>query len=538
MSSQLRLSIVATFASYILFKLAKVLYEELSSPLRDLPGPTGAHFILGHFKQINSDAGLTRKWRAEFGTNFQYRALLNKRALYTADTKALNHILLNDSLYQKGPIERTTLKHFLGDASLLVVETDEHKRQRRILNPAFGLAQIRELTGIFNQKSTQLRDIWTHHVEPESGVARLDVLAWLRKMTLDAIGQAGFNYRFDAMEPKDEPNKLVRVLDQLFHSGQSQAQAAFRLAQVSIPILRIFPTPVGKIMQKARRAMDRIGNQLLSDSKADLKTAGGHPRETRRDLLSIMVKANMAADIPDHQRLSDGEVIAQIPTFFIAGHETTSTATAWASHALSINPAIQTKLREELLGISTNSPTMDELNSDSLPYLDKVVRETMRVYSPVAFTFRMAMDDDILPLAAPFLDTKGRLHDTIPIRKGTIIQIPISGVHYDKEILGDDVGDFKPERWSDIPAAANAIPGIWANLLTFLAGAHNCIGFRFAIVEMKSILFTLVRSFEFETAVGEGGIIPSSTPIQRPKVRSDPKNGGQLPMIVRPYVAS
>ncbi|KAJ7459302.1 cytochrome P450 [Mycena latifolia] len=535
MTSKFRVSIVATFASYLLFKLVKVLYEDLTSPLRDLPGPPRGNPILGHFRQMNSDSALTRKWREEFGTNFQYRSLFNNRALYTTDTTALNHILVNDCLYQKGPIERNILRHFLGNG-LLAVETDEHKRQRKILNPAFGGSQIRQLTSIFTQRSIQLRDIWTRQIAAEeSGSSRIEVFSWLRKMTLDVIGHAGFNYQFDAMEPKGQPNELVQALYNLFHSGQSQAQAAFRLVQEAVPALRIIPTPVGKIMDGAQRTMFNIGNQLLADSRASLKIESGMIG-AERDLLSILVKGNMSDDIPEHQRLTDAEVIAQFPTFFIAGHETTSTATAWALHALSINPVLQTKLREELLSNHNDDPTMEELNS--LPYLECVIRETMRLYSPVAFTFRMAMEDDVIPLSQSFTDRKGKLRNTIPVRKGTVIHIPIAGVHLDKEIWGDDVDEFRPERWAEIPEGANAIPSIWANLLTFLAGPHNCIGFRFALVEIKALLFTLIRAFEFDTAVPEGGIIASSTAIQRPKVRTDQKNGGQLPLIVRPYVAA
>ncbi|KAJ7078786.1 cytochrome P450 [Mycena epipterygia] len=530
-SSQFWVSIAGTLACYVFIHLAKVLYGELTSPLRDLPGPSAATPLLGHFKQINDDPTLTSKWHGEFGSNFQLRGLLNKRELYTADTKALNHIMMNDYLYQKGPVERKIINDLLGNG-LLAVEMDDHKRQRKILNPAFGVPQIRELTGIFIQKSVQLRDIWTRQIEDDSGSSRLDVFAGLRKMTLDVIGEAGFNYEFNALEPKAQPNELVQVLHNVFHSGQSKQQAAFRFVQASIPILSIFPTPVGRMVQKAHRKMVKIGNQLLADSKAALKTEGDEAT-SGRDLLSIMVKANTSDDIPEHQRLSDADVIAQIPTFFIAAHDTTSAGTAWALHALSVNQTLQKKLREELLNIPTDNPTMDQLNS--LPYLERVVRETMRVRAPAPFTFRMAMADDVLPLAKPYTDRKGKLHSSIRIPKGTMIRLALGAVNLDKEIWGADAAEFRPERWEHIPEAANAVPGVWANLSTFLAGPHHCIGFRFAIVEMKALLFTLIRAFEFHAAVGEDEIIVGSGSIQRPKVRSELGKGPQLPLIARPY---
>ena len=76
------------------------------------------------------------------------------------------------------------------------------------------------------------------------------------------------------------------------------------------------------------------------------------------------------------------------------------------------NLEAQNKLRNELLTVGTDNPTMDELNS--LPYLDAVVRETLRIHAPVASTMRVATQDDILPLGAPIKDKYGRMIDAVP----------------------------------------------------------------------------------------------------------------------------
>ncbi|KAJ7200431.1 cytochrome P450 [Mycena pura] len=531
MSPPILIPIIGSLASYLLFRLAEALYVELASPLRNLPGPNGGSLLYGHFRQLEKDVDITHKWCQEFGRNFQVRGLLNKRELFTADTRALNHILVNDSIYQKGPIAQKILSHFLGN-SVLVAEMDEHKR----MNPAFGVAQIRQLAEIFNDKSAQLRDIWLRQIAAEHGVARIDTYAWLRKATLDIIGQAGFHYDFNALEPKGEPNELDEAITHLFHSSAARRRAVFRFIRASFPLLSLLPDPGGKVQRDAHETLLRVSHKLLSDSKAAVKASGSETSATGRDLLSILVKANMSDDIPDHQRLSDADVIAQVPTFLIAGHETTSTATAWVLHALSLHPAIQTKLRGELQTLRSECPTMDELNS--LPYLEHVIRETMRVYPPVLFTIRTAMTDDVLPLSKPYVDRTGKLYSTISIPKGTAMRIPVSEVHSDTAIWGDDAHEFRPERWDCVPEAASAVPSVWANLLTFLAGTHNCIGFRFSLFEMKALLFALVRAFEFEAALPPGEISCAAAPVRRPLVRSEPKAGSQLPLVVRPVRSS
>jgi hypothetical protein len=100
------------------------------------------------------------------------------------------------------------------------------------------------------------------------------------------------------------------------------------------------PLPGQKALKNARAKMSDIGHELLLDGKAAVKAAGGDKDfSSRRDLFSLLLKANMAADVPGKSRLSDEEVIArkslfefhsaniqggsEIPTFFVAGHETT-----------------------------------------------------------------------------------------------------------------------------------------------------------------------------------------------------------------------
>ena len=84
---------------------------------------------------------------------------------------------------------------------------------------------------------------------------------------------------------------------------------------------------------------------------------------------------------------------------------------SWALYALSLNKHAQTKLREEVSNISTDNPTMDDLNG--LHYLDAVVRETLRLYSALASIQREAMKDDSIPLSKPFTDKKGIVRDEI-----------------------------------------------------------------------------------------------------------------------------
>lgn len=530
-----------------LYYIVKLFYLRFMSPIRHLPGPEGTSFIYGNLREIRAaeSSTLYAKWIAESGsTTIKYKGLFNINQLLTLDTKAVNHILVNTQDYQKPETTRFNLSRMIGPG-VLVVEGDKHRQQRKIMNPAFGPVQIRALTSVFVAKAIQLRDILASEISEKAsagGSARIDIISWLSRMTLDVIGLAGFNYKFESLSVEEKPDELHRAFDTLFRaSGISLVQilllSFFRNGYRVLSL--VVPSDHETKRKQAQQTMSRIGIQLLRDSKAAVMAEkdGFITKDSLqgRDLLSLLIKANMATDIPDNQRLSDDDVLAQVPTFLVAGHETTSTATTWALYALTQNSAAQIKLRDELFSVSTDHPTMDQLNA--LPYLDRIVRETLRLHAPVPTTIRIAMKDDVIPLNIPFVDKLGRTQDHIRIRKGQIIVIPILAMNKAKHLWGEDALEFIPERWESLPEAVTSIPGVWGNMMSFLGGSRACIGYRFSLVEMKALLFTLVRAFEFELAVPAQDIGRRTTIVQRPFLLTDSRARSQMPLLIKPYQA-
>ncbi|KAJ3556986.1 hypothetical protein NM688_g1720 [Phlebia brevispora] len=524
---------------YALLRYAPRIYKRLTTPLRRLPGPPRDSLIFGNFRAIvkAENSVLQEKWIAEYGDTIAYPGLFGIWRLLTVDTRAVNHILTHSADYQKAAESRFHLSRVVGPG-ILVTEEEQHRRQRRVMNPAFGPAQIRELTEIFVEKSIELRDCWASEIAKSGEYARIDVLLWLGRTTLDVIGLAGFNYKFDALNPNGKVNELNEAFTNIFSTAQNMQ--FLNLLQAFIPPLRLLKTERNRRAARSQEAMRRIGLQLIAEKKAAIMAEKHSEKEglerkdvQGRDLLTLLIKANMATDIPEGQRLTDEEVLAQVPTFIVAGHETTSTATTWCLFALTQAPDVQRKLRQELLSFPTETPTMDELSA--LPYLDMVVKETLRFHAPVPMTGRIAMKDDRIPLNKPFTDRYGEVHDSIAIAKGDAVMIPILILNRSKALWGEDALEFKPERWENPPEAIASIPGVWGNLLSFLGGPRSCIGYRFSLVEMKALLFTLVRSFEFELAVPPSDIIKRSTIVQRPLVQTEKEKGNQLPLLVRPY---
>jgi Cytochrome P450 len=167
-----------------------------------------------------------------------------------------------------------------------------------------------------------------------------------------------------------------------------------------------------------------------------------------------------------------------------------------------------------------------------LPLLENTVREALRLHAPVGRTMRVyagAAPECFIPVRHPVrvrLSTWSRLsrwfrhrfrspmggeensqwdfQNGIHLRRGDIITIPIQTVNHSTDIWGPDARDFRPERWEALPPAVRTVPGLYAHTLTFLngngggaGGNRSCIGYRFAITEIKVFLVCLLRDLEF-----------------------------------------
>ncbi|KAI0652715.1 cytochrome P450 [Trametes meyenii] len=506
--------------AHVLWRICRFLARVFGTPLRVLPGPPAPSWIYGHMKQIVSEenAALPDKWFEKYGKHFVDREFFMTPRLWTLDPRAIHHVLAHPYEYPRPEGKRKVHLKIVGRG-------EEHRLQ----NPAFGPAQIRDLAEIFIRKSIELRDIWI--MATKDGVTRVNVNKDLSRMT------RRFGYDFHALDPLEKHNELSIAFRHLFSNVPPVSSILPMLRDlIGIPF---HPQQPSKRMAPALRAagvLRRVSKDIVVDRKAEVmreasrKHLDGVERKDLqgRDLLTLLIKANMAKDFPESQKLSDDAVVGR--AFLLAGHETTSTATTWALYALSQKHDVQQKLRDELLSVSVDNPTMDELME--LPYLDNVVRETLRLHSPITMLVRETQHDDVLPLSQPFTDRFGNMHNEIQIAKGDKVVLPILAFHRSKEIWGEDALEFKPERWNNPPEASSAIPGVWGHLLTFLGGPRACIGYRFSLVEIKALLFTLVRAFEFELGVPPEDICIRTGPVQRPLVRSAPEQGFQLPLLI------
>ncbi len=133
----------------------------------------------------------------------------------------------------------------------------------------------------------------------------------------------------------------------------------------------------------------------------------------------------------------------QLSTFLFAGAESTALSATWALHHLSLDTGIQDQLREELLSSNALSQQDPAAALDALPFLDAVVRETLRFVPPAHGTLRVATQDEVIPLSEPIVLRTNELVHEVRIKKGSYVHIAIEGLNYCKDIWGDDAREYK-----------------------------------------------------------------------------------------------
>jgi len=335
------------------------------------------------------------------------------------------------------------------------------------------------------------------------------------------------------------------------------------LVQLYFPwIERLFHDQTDKIVHDSLRTIKEAGTKIIAEKKAAIVAEKANPKEIRdKDILTLLIKANMSSD--PGTRMTDAELLDQLSTFLFAGSDSTALAMSWCLHFLSLHPEIQTRLRNEILSLSSSQPSTpideDDLPSpppsatssnsnyseytesdaiDSLSFLDAVVRETLRLCPPVHATIRVATQTDSIPISSPVFLRNGtilRPGETITIRKGSYVHIPIEGLNFSTDVWGDDARLFNPDRWYHLPkvARAPANPGL-ANLMTFSFGPHSCPGWKFSIVEMKVFLAKLLPHFIFSCTED---IRKYSGILTRPYVYEQFDEGPRLPLHICRYYA-
>jgi cytochrome P450 len=438
-----------------------------TSHLRVIPGPRG-HPILGSIREIQRDnvQAFMDAW-LQYGDIVHFRGPLTINLLVHPDY--VQQVLRdNVANYPRPEFVTDKLKSIVGDG-LVAAEGDRWINARRVAQPAFDPDLIKAYGETMIDTTEEMLLRWESYAE---GGRQLDIKSEMMHISLANLATALFH--FDLREALDEIEPAV----------------AFALAHTN----RRLTSPIDP-QKLPLKSSKRFVSALDGLNAVIYRIVGEHRRADNgvRDFVNMLLDSK---DPDTGAPLTDKQARDEVIGFFIAGHETVSSALTWTFYLLSKNPEAWRKLKaevDEVLG--GRRPTMDDV--PNLKYLEYVLLEAMRLYPPIFVLMRRALDDDVV----------GGYH----VPKGSTVVLCSYVTHRHRDFWdnpeGFDPERFTPERSAHLPRMA---------FFPFGGGPRKCIGNTFAMIEMPLVVAMVAQRYRLDL-VPEQVVFPEPAISLRPR---------------------
>ncbi len=356
--------------------------------------------------------------------------------------------------FHKGPTISVYGRPVLGNG-LITSEDDFHRHQRKLMAPGFTHRRIAGFADTMSAYAEAAQQGWTDG-------ATIDFAREMMRLTLGIVGKTLFDA--DVLGEADELGRALTLA----------MQWTIRQTRSTIPI-RIplhWNTP-GNI--RVRRAVERI-DQTVYRFIGERRSSGQY----RDDFLSMLL---LAQDEDDGSRMTDQQVRDECITLFLAGHETTANALAWAAYLLCLHPEVYARVRSEAdSALAGRLPTAGDLGN--MPYTLQAIKESMRIYPPAYIFGRQAVRDVTL----------GSFH----VPKGQVVLVSPYMMHHNPKLFPNP-DTFDPDRFT--PEAEKELPRY--AFMPFGGGPRICIGSHFAMLETHLILAHLAQRVELSLEPGQ-----------------------------------
>ncbi|PIL24888.1 cytochrome P450 [Ganoderma sinense ZZ0214-1] len=524
--------------------LATVRRYLASRCLRKVRGPPSPSWWMGHLQQVNHQfevGDLDGQWVREYGTVWRTKGIMGEDELVVADPKALQHIFHKSGYrFPKSAIARQITREIAGEGILYAMDRD-HSRIRKIMNPAFTASQLKSFLPLFRSSAQKLGQKWRDILATTANSSeRVNVQAWLARCTLDVIGEVGFDIQCGALD--DSLNPVMKAYKNMFSDAipfPSNFTLLFRSFWhwIPMPILKFvqyIPTKDHTRFRQTLKVINDFAKSLIEEKTEAVLSGAG---EKEKDIMSILVKANASED--PKSRLTDEEMMSQMATFLLAGHETTASVLTWLLYELARHPEYQQKMRDEVRAIRARVAERGDADFsvadlDAMTYCFAAMKEVLRLH-PIVYTLgRVASRDDVLPLASPITNADGEVVSEVAVPKGTSVVISIWAYNRLPSIWGADADEFNPHRFIEHEKMGATYVGVTSNLMTFSAGMQACLGWRFAMIEMQAILVEMIEHFEFAIPEDKPEIVRFPAGLVAPLVKSEMHLGPQMPLRISP----
>ncbi|XP_036143274.1 cytochrome P450 6k1 [Monomorium pharaonis] len=463
------LSVVYIYYKYVIFNFWRkrnVFYVEPVVPTGNVTPLVTGKTQVGVLYQ---NAYMKYKHHRAFGMYSFY-----KPNLVIADPDLIRTVLTKEfnSFHDRGMFCNEEIDPLIGN--LFFMAGKRWRNMRAKMTPTFTSGKIKQMFFILKECGEKL----AKHLESKAQIKEsIEVKDTFARYTTDVIMSAAFGIKSNCIE---EPNNEYRIQgDKIFNMNSITIAMAMYAPQImkffSIP----FTTP----------SVTKFYINMFKET-VEYRQTNNIVRHDFVNLLIQLMERGYVDPEDDNKttnksstinKLTMTEATAQSYVFFAAGFETSATTMTFAMYELSQHQDIQDKLRKEIDEMleKHGDPTYDVVNNMS--YLHKVISETLRKYPPLPILQRICTKEIVLPTM------------NIHVPKGTLITIPVLGLHRDPSIyLNPD--KFDPERFN----ADEVKKRHSYAYMPFGEGPRNCIGLRFGYLQTKVGLVSLLSKYKFK----------------------------------------
>ncbi|XP_063985747.1 probable cytochrome P450 6a13 [Diachasmimorpha longicaudata] len=346
--------------------------------------------------------------------------------------------------------------------NLFMLDPKKWRPLRMKLSPVFTSGKLRDMFYLLNECGNRVEK----YLEKFDGQS-VDMRDIAGKFATDVIGLCAFGVEANALEEEDSVFRKMGL-----HLLQSMASLKALLKMYLMDMLPTVYKFVGGLT--AEREIQKFFIDLTRDTMEQREKMN----ITRHDFIDLLRSLKEEPNQIDDIELTDGVLAAQLFVFFFAGFETSSSTISNCLFELAMNHDIQDRLREEIERELGKSREITYEGIKRMKYLDMVVKETLRKYSPLPVLMRKSAEDYTFP----------GTNISIPGKTG--ILIPICAIHKDPNYYPDPEV-FNPENFTD-EAVQNRHPMAY---LSFGDGPRNCIGARFGSIQTKIGIAKLLQNF-------------------------------------------
>jgi cytochrome P450 len=400
---------------------------------------------------------------------------------YVTAPEMIRTVLLDerDKFQKKAQIR--LLSPLLGKG-ILTSEGADWKWQRQASSPVFRQQDLLGFVPTFVRATEALVAHWK-----KEGAAVRPVDSDMTRVTFDVISAT-----------------LLPSADATVAPAVEQATARFQRSGAWGQLYAIanmpkwLPQPGRASMAVAVQVLRSSVFALLKERRASFSRDGGGD--------DLMHRLMQARDPESGQSMNDGQLVDNLLTFYLAGHETTAKALTWTLFLLSRSPQWAARLEEEIARVTGGAP-VSAAHIEQLALTQQVLKESMRLYPPVPLMTRQAVADVQL--------------GSNEVKAGTSLVMPIYAIQRHRA-RWQEPDAFDPERFA--PAREAQIPRY--QYMPFGAGPRICIGMAFAQLEATAILATLLQRARFAPQPGH-----EPEPVAR--VTLMPKGGMPLRVTLR-----